>query len=314
MHYRKLGDSDLEVSEIALGSWLTYGGAIDAGTARTCVRQAFDCGINFIDTANVYATGGAERFLGDVLADIPRQDYVLATKLYFPMSEHDRGLSAEQVHKQIDASLQRLRTDYVDLYQCHRFDHETPLDETMRALTEVVAAGKARYIGFSEWTADQARSALSLRDAEKFVSSQPQYSMLWRQPERQVIPFCERHGIGQIVWSPLAQGVLTGKYRPAQGAPADSRATGDGSEFMHDLLQDHVLAAVQRLQPIASANGLSMAQLALAWVLRQDNVAAAIIGASRPAQIIDNAGAAGVTLSDETLLQIDDALEGAVLS
>ncbi len=314
MKYRKLGDSDLVVSEIALGSWLTYGGGVDAGTARACVRQAFDCGINFIDTANVYAMGGAESFLGDLLADIPRQDYILATKLYFPMSDEDRGLSRAQIHKQIDASLSRLRTDYVDLYQCHRFDEDTPLDETMYALSEVVAAGKARYIGFSEWTADQIRSSLAVHDVEKFVSSQPQYSMLWRQPEHEVIPFCMRHGIGQIVWSPLAMGVLTGKYQPGQATPGDSRAATDARGFMQDVMQDHVLEAVQRLRPIARANGLGMAQLALAWVLRQDNVAAAIVGASRPQQVLENAAASGVALSEETLQQIDVALEGAVLS
>ncbi len=314
MKYRKLGDSDLVVSEIALGSWLTYGGGVDAGTARACVRQAFDCGINFIDTANVYAMGGAESFLGDLLADIPRQDYILATKLYFPMSDEDRGLSRAQIHKQIDASLSRLRTDYVDLYQCHRFDEDTPLDETMYALSEVVAAGKARYIGFSEWTADQIRSSLAVHDVEKFVSSQPQYSMLWRQPEHEVIPFCMRHGIGQIVWSPLAMGVLTGKYQPGQATPGDSRAATDARGFMQDVMQDHVLEAVQRLRPIARANGLGMAQLALAWVLRQDNVAAAIVGASRPQQVLENAAASGVALSEETLQQIDVALEGAILS
>lgn len=315
MKYRRLGDSELEVSEIALGSWLTYGGAVPEDRARACLREAFDCGINFIDTANVYARGGAEQFLGAMLADYPRDEYVLATKLYFPMSETDRGLSAAQIHKQIDASLKRLRTDYVDLYQCHRYDDDTPLDETMTALTEVVRAGKARYIGFSEWNANQIRSALSLPDCERFVSSQPQYSMLWRMPEREVMPLCAREGIRQIVWSPLAQGVLTGKYKPGDAVPDDSRAADPAMNgFMDDLLQANVLRAVARLEPIAQRSGLTMAQLALAWVLRKDNVASAIVGASRPEQVRENAAAAGVTLGGEVLQQIDAALGAAIRS
>ncbi|MBT8143678.1 MAG: aldo/keto reductase family protein [Gammaproteobacteria bacterium] len=315
MQYRRLGNSSLEVSEIALGSWLTYGGAINDETARECVRTAFDCGINFFDTANVYATGGAEAFLGDMLSDYRRDEYLLATKLYFPMTDSDRGLSAAQVHKQIDASLARLRTDYVDLYQCHRYDDDTPLDETMHALTEVVEAGKARFIGFSEWTADQVRSAMSLPGVSRFVSSQPQYSMLWREPEKEVIPYCDRHGIGQIVWSPLAQGVLTGKYDPATPPPADSRAANDSmSGFMTGLMQPRVLAAVQDLAPIAADLGLTMAQMALAWVLRIDNVSAAIVGASRPQQVRDNASASGISLTPETLTKIDQILGPAILS
>src|SRR5438093_7270884 len=213
MRYRRLGSSDLDVSEISLGSWLTFGGGVSNAQAEACVAKAFELGINFIDTANVYSRGGAEEFLGEVLAPRPRGSYILATKLYFPMNG-DRGLSREQVFKQIDASLARLRTDYVDLYQCHRYDRDTPLEETMEALTEVVRQGKARYIGFSEWTAEQIQAALDLPGAEKFVSSQPQYSLLWRVPEAEVIPLCAESGISQIVWSPLAQGVLTGKYRP----------------------------------------------------------------------------------------------------
>src|SRR5213078_958708 len=217
MNFRKLGARDIEVSEISLGSWLTYSGGVGREQAAACVNEAFEVGITFFDTANVYGRGAAETVLGEVLAGRERDSYVLATKLFFPMSDHDRGLSREQVHKQIDASLARLRTDYVDLYQCHRYDRETPLEETMEALTEVVRQGKARYLGFSEWTADQIRAALALVPrVEKFVSSQPQYSLLYRIPEREVIPLCKENGISQIVWSPLAQGTLTGKYKPGE--------------------------------------------------------------------------------------------------
>ena len=311
MKYRQLGSSDLHVSEIALGSWLTYGGGIDARTARDCVRQAFDCGINFIDTANVYAHGGAEEFLGNTLRDYARDNYVLATKLYFPMSDTDRGLSAKQVHKQIDASLKRLGTDYVDLYQCHRYDRETPLAETMQALTELVDAGKARYVGFSEWRAEEIQAALDLPDVVRFVSSQPQYSMLWREPEAEVMPLCAANGISQIVWSPLAQGVLTGKYRPDEPPPDDSRAASPAmNTFMDRLTDPALLGRVQALKPIADELGISMAQLALAWVLRQDNVASAIIGASRPEQIVENAAAVGVSLSSDVRKKIDAVLAG----
>src|SRR5438552_742621 len=269
MRYRHLGSSDLEVSEISLGSWLTYGGGVSDAQAEACVRKAFEVGINFIDTANVYSRGGAEEFLGRVLADRPRDSYVLATKLYFPMNG-DRGLSRPQVLKQIDASLARLRTDYVDLYQCHRYDFDTPLEETMQALTEVVRQGKARYLGFSEWPPDRVRAALELAGVEKFVSSQPQYSMLWRDPERELIPLCREHGISQIVWSPLAQGVLTGKYkpgeRPAEGTRAASTEMGWAMDRFRD---DEVLEAVQRLRPISDGLGITMSQLALAWVLRE---------------------------------------------
>jgi aryl-alcohol dehydrogenase-like predicted oxidoreductase len=219
MRYRRLASSDLDVSEIALGSWLTYGGGVERERAEACVAKAFEVGINFVDTANVYARGGAESFLGEVLAGRPRDSYILATKLFFPVNG-DRGLSRQQVFKQIDLSLGRLRTDHVDLYQCHRYDVETPLEETMEALTEVVRQGKARYLGFSEWTAEQIQAALDLVPrVEKFVSSQPQYSLLYRVPEREVIPLCEHNGISQIVWSPLAQGTLTGKYKPGEPPP-----------------------------------------------------------------------------------------------
>ena len=312
MKYRKLGRSDLVVSEISLGSWLTYGGGVAAEQAEACVAKAFEVGINFIDTANVYSGGRAEEFLGEVLASRPRDSYVLATKLYFPMPSGDRGLSRAQVHKQIDESLRRLRTDHLDLYQCHRYDPETPLEETMQALTEVVEAGKARYVGFSEWRPGQIQASLDLPSVVKFVSSQPQYSLLWRDPERGVIDVCARNGISQIVWSPLAQGVLTGKYRPGARPPADSRAESEMGRFMDELLQDDVLEAVERLRAVADGAGLTLPQLALGWILREPNVASAIVGASRPEQVEANASAAGITLSDDTLRAIDEALDGVV--
>src|SRR6478752_2448087 len=225
MKYRKLGDSDLEVSEISLGSWLTYGVGVEADKARACLEEAFNQGINFIDTANVYGRGAAETFLGEALSGRSRDSYVLATKVYFPMSEADRGLSRGQIEKQLDASLKRLRTDYVDLYQCHRYDANTPLEETMEALTRAVKSGKVRYIGFSEWSPQNIEDAIAMPGVERFVSSQPQYSLLWRRPEAKVIPLCAKNGISQIVWSPLAQGVLSGKYQPNVPAPAGTRAT-----------------------------------------------------------------------------------------
>jgi aryl-alcohol dehydrogenase-like predicted oxidoreductase len=309
MRYRRLGSSDLEVSEISLGSWLTFGGGVSNAQAEACIAKAFEVGINFIDTANVYSTGGAEEFLGEVLAERPRDSYVLATKLYFPMNG-DRGLSREQVFKQIDASLARLRTDYVDLYQCHRYDKETPLGETMEALTEVVRQGKARYLGFSEWTADQIRAALALVPrVEKFVSSQPQYSLLYRIPEREVIPLCRENGISQLVWSPLAQGTLTGKYKPGEEPAAGTRAASQQMGWAMDRFRDDdVLRAVQSLVPIAEGLGITMAQLALAWALREENVASAIVGASRPSQVEENAGASGIELDEATLQAIDDAV------
>jgi aryl-alcohol dehydrogenase-like predicted oxidoreductase len=315
MEHRQLGDSHLRVSVIALGSWLTYSGGIGREQTESCTRAAFDAGITFFDTANVYGRGAAESAWGEILAEYPRDSYTLATKVYFPMSARDRGLSRGQIHKQIDASLERLRTDYVDLYQCHRYDDDVPLEETMEALTEVVRAGKARYIGFSEWPPDRIQEALRLPDVERFVSSQPQYSALWRGPEAEVIPLCKRNGISQIVWSPLAQGVLTGKYRAGEAPPADSRAKSSKmNRFIKQWLTDDILEAVDRLRPIADGAGLTMSQLALAWVLREDNVAAAIIGATRPEQVHENAAAAGVRLSDDTLRAVDDALRTAVVS
>jgi aryl-alcohol dehydrogenase-like predicted oxidoreductase len=314
MRYRRLGSSDLEISEISLGSWLTFGGGISNAQAEACVAKAFEVGINFIDTANVYSSGGAEEFLGQVLAERPRDSYILATKLYFPMNG-DRGLSREQVYKQIDASLARLRTEYVDLYQCHRYDEETPLEETMEALTEVVRQGKARYIGFSEWTADQIRAALALVPrVEKFVSSQPQYSLLYRVPEREVIPLCKENGISQIVWSPLAQGTLTGKYKPGEEPAPGTRAASQQMGWSMDRFRDDdVLRAVQNLVPIAEGLGITMAQLALAWVLREENVASAIVGASRPSQVEENAAASGIELDEATLQAIDDAVADVVV-
>jgi aryl-alcohol dehydrogenase-like predicted oxidoreductase len=314
MDFRKLGWSEIEVSEISLGSWLTYSGGVAREQARACVEAAFEEGINFIDTANVYGRGTAEALLGEVLSDHERSSYVLATKLYFPMSDTDRGLSAAQIHKQLDASLERLQTDYVDLYQCHRYDAQTPLEETMGALSEVVQAGKARHIGFSEWPVEKVAESLALEGDERWVSSQPQYSMLWRCPEAELVPLCEAEGISQIVWSPLAQGVLTGKYRPGEPPPPDSRAASESmGGFIDRLIQPRVLEAVQRLEPIAQDAGLTMAQLALAWVLRQQNVASAIVGASRPEQVRANASASGVKLSADTLEAIDEALADVIV-
>jgi aryl-alcohol dehydrogenase-like predicted oxidoreductase len=301
------------VSEISLGSWMTYGGSVERGRAKACVAKAFELGIDFIDTANVYSGGGAEEFLGEMLADRPRESYVLATKLFFAMSDNDRGLSREQVAKQIDASLGRLRTDYVDLYQCHRYDWDVPLEETMDALSEVVRQGKARYLGFSEWPEEKIRAAQAMPGVEHFVSSQPQYSMIWRGPERDVIPASRELGISQIVWSPLAQGILTGKYRPGEPPPSDSRAAHERMNYFMDRADDQaLLERVQRLRPVADELGLSMPQLALAWVLREDNVAAAIIGATRPEQVEDNAAASGVELDAATLERIDEILGDSV--
>jgi aryl-alcohol dehydrogenase-like predicted oxidoreductase len=315
MELRRLGDSDLQVSEISLGSWLTYAGGVERERTEACTRAAFDAGINFFDTANAYGRGAAESAWGEILSGYPRDSYVLATKVFFPMSDTDSGLSAAQIHKQIDASLERLGVEYVDLYQCHRFDVETPVEETLDALSEVVRAGKARYIGFSEWTPEQIEAGLSVPGAIKFVSSQPQYSMLWRAPEAEVLELCERNAISQVCWSPLAEGVLTGKYRPGEQPPEDSRAASDAmGTFIGRFMTDETLAAVQRLEPIAEQAGLTMAQMAVAWVLRQANVASAIVGASRPEQVHDNAAASGVKLSGDTLAAIDAALKDVAVT
>jgi aryl-alcohol dehydrogenase-like predicted oxidoreductase len=312
---RRLGDSDLEVSEISLGSWLTYSGGVGREQTEACTEAAFDAGINFFDTSNVYGSGAAEEVWGEILSRHPRDSYLLATKVFFPMSATDRGLSAEQIRKQLDASLSRLRTDYVDLYQCHRFDTETAIEETMEALTEAVESGKARAIGFSEWTPEQIQAGLDVPETAKFVSSQPQYNMIWRAPEAEVFELCRKNGISQIVWSPLGQGVLTGKYAPGEQPPPDSRAAHDEmSVSIGRYMADDVLEAVQRLRAIADGAGLTMVQLALAWVLRREEVASAIIGASRPDQVHANAEASDIELSADVLDAIDDALGDVVVS
>ena len=318
MKYRKLGDSKLEVSEISLGSWLTYGVGVEQEKARACLDEAFNQGINFIDTANVYGRGAAESFLGGALKGRARDSYVLATKVYFRMSATDRGLSRAQIEKQLEDSLRRLQTDFVDLYQCHRYDWDTPLEETMEALTRAVETGKTRYIGFSEWPAEQIQAALDLASGghiAKFVSSQPQYSLLWREPEEKVIPLCAANGISQIVWSPLGQGVLSGKYDPDSPPPKDSRAASEEmGGFMDRMMKPEVLRAVQRLRPIAEEAGLTLPQFALAWVLREPNVASAIIGASRPEQVQENAAASGVVIDTELFVRAEAIIDEAMSS
>ena len=316
MKYRKLGDSSLDVSEISLGSWLTYGVGVEADKARACLDAAFDVGINFIDTANIYGRGAAETFLGEALKERPRDSYVLATKLYFPMTDTDYGLSRAQVERQLDASLKRLQTDYVDLYQCHRYDSGTPLEETMEALDRAVDSGKVRYIGFSEWPADKIRQSLEIsrsRGLKAFVSSQPQYSLVWREPEQEVIPLSAENGISQIVWSPLGQGVLTGKYDPDQPPPAGTRATSEEmGGFIQQLMQPDLLRAVRKLKPIAEEAGLTLPQFALAWVLREPNVASAIIGASRPEQVLENAHASGLIVDTRLFQQAEAIIDKAM--
>jgi aryl-alcohol dehydrogenase-like predicted oxidoreductase len=312
MEKRALGDSPLEVSTIGLGSWLTYSGGVARDRTEACTRAAFEAGVTFFDTANVYGRGAAERAWGEILADYPRDSYVLATKAYFAMSATDRGLSRVQIRKQLDASLKRLDTDYVDLFQCHRYDDATPLEETMQALTEVVEEGKARQIGFSEWPVQRIEEALALGGVARFVSSQPQYSALHRAPEAEVIPLCAANGISQVVWSPLAQGVLTGKYRPDSPPPEDSRATSrEMGRFIGQFLQRGTLERVQRFVEVAHQAGHTPSQLALAWVLREPNVASAIVGASRPEQVRENVAAAEIKLGADTLAAIESALAPA---
>lgn len=313
MKYRQLGSSKLLVSEIAFGSWLNFSAAADKERAIACVHRALDCGINLLDTANVYGQGVAESVLGEALDGIKRDSYLLATKLYFPMSRTDKGLSRTQVVKQLDASLLRLKTEYVDLYQCHRYDSDTPLEETMRALTDAVQAGKVRYIGFSEWPIDRIEAALAIPGVEKFVSSQPQYSLLHRSPEKSLFPLSSAFGISQIVWSPLAQGILTGKYLPG-ALPADSRAANDAINgfFNQAWLEPMVLQAVQSLRPLAADVGLTLPQFCLAWVLRQSNVASAIVGASRPEQVAENAAASGHVVSGALFQQAENILARAI--
>ncbi|MBL6936597.1 MAG: aldo/keto reductase family protein [Alphaproteobacteria bacterium] len=294
MKLRKLGASDLHVSEISLGTWLTYGVGVEKDTAIKCVHHAFEVGINFIDTANVYGRGSSETVLGEALAGRRRDSYVLATKVFGDMGGGNQGLSRVQIEKQLEDSLKRLRTDYFDLYQCHRYDTNTPLEETMEALTRAVKSGKVRYLGFSEWSPDQIQASIDMKGVEHFVSSQPQYSLLWRRPEQKVIPLCAKNGISQIVWSPLAQGVLTGKYDPNKPAPAGTRAASDNmGGAIKGWMEKSWLEGVQRMKPLAQEAGLTMAQFALAWVLREPNIASAIVGASRPDQLDDNVKASG---------------------
>jgi aryl-alcohol dehydrogenase-like predicted oxidoreductase len=314
MRYRKLGSSDLEVSEISLGAWLTYSGGVEFEQTRACTEAAFEVGINFFDTANVYGRGAAETAWGEILSKHPRDSYILATKVNGQMSDDptDQGLSAAQIAKQIDASLERLQTDYVDLYQAHRFDVEVPIEETIEALQKVVEQGKARYLGFSEWTAEQVQAAIDIAGPDLFASSQPQYSMLWQAPEAELFPLCAEYDISNIVWSPLAQGVLTGKYKPGQALPEGSRAASDAmGSFMDLVMNDETLAAVERLVPIAEGEGVTLTQLALAWVLRRPEVASAIVGASRPEQVHANASASGIELCADVLAAIDEALGDA---
>jgi aryl-alcohol dehydrogenase-like predicted oxidoreductase len=311
MKFRKLGSSDLEISEISLGSWLTYDGGLEAEQTRACTEAAFGAGVNFFDTANTYGQGAAESAWGEILSGHPRDSYVLATKVWGPMSDDpaDRGLSAAQIAKQIDESLKRLRTDYVDLYQAHRFDSDVPVEETIEAMQKVVADGKARYLGFSEWTTEQIQVAIDIAGPDLFVSSQPQYSMLWQAPEAELFDLCAANGISQIVWSPLAQGLLTGKYKPGQAPPANSRAAHDSTgAWIEPLMTEVNLEAVQRLVPIETETGHTMAQLALAWVLRRDELASAIVGASRPEQVHTNVTASELELSADVLHAIDQAL------
>jgi aryl-alcohol dehydrogenase-like predicted oxidoreductase len=313
MNHRHLGQSGLVVSEIAYGNWITHGSQVEKETAVACVRAALDEGITTFDTADVYAKTRAEEVLGDALAGERRQGLEIFTKVYWPTGpgRNDRGLSRKHILESIDGSLRRLRTDYVDLYQAHRYDFETPLEETMLALADLVRQGKVLYVGVSEWTAEQIARAGAIAHELKipFISNQPQYSMLWRVIEAEVIPACEKRGMGQIVWSPMAQGVLSGKYVPGQPPPAGSRATSEaGSQFIARFMNDHVLTRVQQLKPIAQEAGLTMAQLAVAWVLQNRNVSSAIVGATRPEQIRDNVKASGVTLDAMIMKRIDEVV------
>lgn len=314
MQYRRLGSSGLKISEIGLGSWLTYGGSVDRQRSNEVVRRAYELGINFFDTANIYGMGAAEEILGEALKAYPRASYVLGTKVFFPMGDgvNDRGLSRKHIIEQCEASLKRLNVDYIDLYQCHRYDPDTPLEETLRALDDLVSQGKVLYTGVSDWTAVQLGDAIHTAKAlnlDRIVSHQPQYNMFFRWIEPEVLPLSEREGIGQVVYSPLAQGVLSGKYKPGQAAPEGSRAADPNSNMhMGWLIREAHLAKVEKLQPIAARNGLSMPQLALAWNLRHAIVASCIIGASRPEQVEENAKASGVRLSDGDIAEIEAIL------
>lgn len=317
MEFRYLGNSGLKVSEIIYGNWLTHGSQVENDAATACVRAALDAGITTFDTADVYANGKAESVLGEALKGERRASLEILTKVYWPTGPggpNDTGLSRKHIMESIDGSLQRLQTDYVDLYQAHRYDHETPLEETMQAFADVVRAGKAHYIGVSEWTADQLRAGHALAQdlGIQLISSQPQYSMLWRVIEGEVVPASRELGVSQIVWSPIAQGVLSGKYEPGADLPEGSRATDEkgGADMIKRFLTDETLTAVQKLRPVADDLGITMAQLAIAWVLANDNVAGAIVGASRPEQVESNAAASGVTLDADVLAKVDAALGG----
>ena len=319
MEFRYLGRSGLKVSAISYGNWITHGSQVEADAATACVHTALELGITTFDTADVYAGTRAEVVLGEALKGQRRESVEIFTKVYFPTGggPNDRGLSRKHITESIHGSLRRLGTDYVDLYQAHRFDLETPIEETMETFADLVHAGKVLYIGVSEWSADQIRqgAALARELRIQLVSNQPQYSMLWRVIEDEVVPTSREVGVSQIVWSPIAQGVLTGKYLPGQPAPEGSRATDDkgGATFVKGFLEDDVLEAVQLLVPLAADAGVSMAQLAVAWVLRNDNVASAIVGASRPEQLRDNVGALDVTLDDELVARIDEIIDPVVV-
>ena len=319
MDYRHLGRSGLKISEIAYGNWITHGSQVEETAALACVRAALDEGITTFDTADVYAGGRAEEVLGRAMHGVRRESIEVCTKVFWPIGDgpNDRGLSRKHITESLHASLRRLGTDYVDLYQAHRYDHETPVEETVRAFDDLVRAGKVLYVGVSEWRAEEISAALRAADElglDRIVSNQPQYNMLWRVIEAEVVPLCEKEGLGQIVWSPIAQGVLTGKYSPGDAPPAGSRATDpSGSRFMTDLLTDEVLGAVQRLAPVAADVGLSMAQLAVAWTLQNPDVSAAIVGATRPEQVRENVKAAGVRLDAGVMARIDQALGGVVV-
>jgi aryl-alcohol dehydrogenase-like predicted oxidoreductase len=320
MEFRYLGNSGLKISAVTYGNWLTHGSQVENDVAKQCVQAALDCGITTFDTADVYANTKAETVLGDALKGERRQSLEIFTKVYWPTGPkgpNDTGLSRKHIMESIDGSLSRLQTDYVDLYQAHRYDVETPLEETMQAFADVVRAGKALYIGVSEWSADQLRAghALATELGIGLISSQPQYSMLWRVIEDEVVPASRELGVGQIVWSPIAQGVLSGKYLPGQQPPAGSRATDDkgGADMIQRFMNDDVLTRVQALKPIAEELELTMAQLAVAWVLQNDNVSAALVGASRPEQVQENVKAAGVVIPDESMKRIDEALGDVVV-
>ena len=315
MEYRRLGSSGMYVSEISYGNWVTHGSQVESEAAAKCVKAALDCGITTFDTADVYAGTKAEVILGRALKGVRRESYELLTKVYWPTGpgKNDRGLSRKHIMESCNASLKRLKTDYIDLYQAHRFDVETPLEETLSAFDDLIRQGKVHYIGFSEWTAPQIAQALAIQDARgynRFVSSQPQYSALWRVIEAEVVPLSKKEGIGQIVWSPMAQGVLTGKYLPGVKPPAGSRATDkkSGAGFISAFMKDEILVAVQNLKPIAADHDLTTSQLALAWVLQNENVSSAIMGATKPAQVKENVKAVGVKLSLDVMATIDKIL------